>query len=59
MSIWTLSFVCAAISVCTLGVFFWTSFLVFAVTSVYIQKHQKKLLGDIDNMFNFKDEEFL
>ncbi len=59
MSIWTISFVISAISVYKLGVVFWSAFLVFSASSVYIQRHQKMLTREIGEIFNFKDEEFL
>lgn len=51
MAIWTFSFAIAAISVCSMGTTFWLSFPVFALSSIYIQRNQKKLICEIDDIF--------
>ena len=59
MFIWTLAFVMAALSVSQMGVVFWVSFAVFAASSVYVQRNQKRLLREVDKIFNEKDEDFV
>lgn len=51
MAIWTFSFAIAAISILNMGLIFWASFVVFALSSVYVQVKQKKLIRDIDEIF--------
>lgn len=51
MAAWLISFIVAAISISSMEILFWVSFLVFAMLSVYIQRWQEKIIRDIDDIF--------
>lgn len=56
-AIQVISFIVAAATIVSMNVVFWVSFAVFAGTCVYIQKHKRRLMDEIDRRFG-KDEIF-
>ena len=58
LSIWAGSFVLSATLLESLNLFFWLSFSVFAGACIYIERNQKRLSKEIDELFDFQDDEF-
>lgn len=52
------SFIAACLSVVLMNWIFWTSLLVLACTSVYINKHEAELNSELDEIFG-KDDYFV
>ena len=47
-----LSLICVAFSIDSMGVIFWISFSVLIGTFLYIEKHQKELERELDDLFD-------